>query len=95
MKDNKDLLKDVQQALAGNFELRNFLSNVRVLVNDGAVTIAGGVESNQLKQVAKKIINSVPGVNALIDRMRIEPVSRHRVDVEIDWTKGKMALSRY
>jgi osmotically-inducible protein OsmY len=94
MEDNKDLLKDVQQALARNSELRNFVSDMSVLVKDGEVIIAGAVESNQLKQLVKKIINGVPGVNALIDRLRIEALPRHRVDVEMDWAMGKMALSR-
>lgn len=94
MKDNKNLLNDVKQALAKNTAFRNCLSRIDVLANDGAVIIAGAVESAQLKQLAQKIINSVPGVRLLIDNLKIEVTPQHRVSVQIDWTDGTMALSK-
>jgi osmotically-inducible protein OsmY len=94
MKDNKNLLNDVKQALAGNTAFRNCLSKIDVLAKDGAVIIAGVVESTQLKQLAKKIIDSVPGVSLLIDDLKIEATPQHRVSVQIDWVDGTMALSK-
>lgn len=93
MKDNKNLLHDVQQALAKNSALQSCLSSIYVLVNDGAVIIAGAVESPQLKQLAKSIVGAVQGVNLLIDDLRIEAIPKNRVGVQIDWAGGRMSLS--
>lgn len=92
MKDNKNLLNDVQQALAKNTAFKSCLSSIYVLINDGAVIIAGVVESHQLKQLAKTIVGAVPGVNLLIDDLKIEATPQHRVGVQIDWAGGRMSL---
>jgi osmotically-inducible protein OsmY len=94
MKNNKDLLNEVQEALAKNTAFKNCLSNIYVLVNDGAVIIAGAVENNQLKNTARKIVSTIPGVKLLIEDLKIEPVPQHRIGVQIDWASGRMALTQ-
>lgn len=92
MKNNKDLLKEVQDALAKDNTLKTCLTNIYVLVNDGAVILAGSVDNMQLKKLAKKIVSAVSGVNLLIEDLRVEPLHQHRVGVQIDWASGSMAL---
>ncbi len=92
MKNNKDLLKEVQDALAKDNTLKTCLTNIYVLVNDGAVILAGSVDSMQLKKLANKIVSAVSGVNLLIEDLRVEPLQQHRVGVQIDWASGSMAL---
>lgn len=94
MKNNKDLLNEVQEALRKDAAFNNCLSNIYVLVNDGAVIVAGTVESKQLKSLARKVISAVPGVNLLIEDLKIEKTPQHRVGVQIDWASGRMALTQ-
>ena len=94
MKNNNDLLSNVQRELAKNTTLKSYLSNVSVLMNDGAVVLAGAVESYQLKNLIKTIVNAVPGVKLLIDNLKIETVPQHRVGVQFDWIGGRMVLTR-
>jgi osmotically-inducible protein OsmY len=94
MTNNKDLLTEVQEALRKNAAFKNCLSNIYVLVNDGAVIVAGSVENKQLKSLARKIISAVPGVNLLIEDLKIERTPLQRVGVQIDWASGRMALTQ-
>jgi osmotically-inducible protein OsmY len=93
MKDNRDLLTAVQNALANDATLKNFLTDIYVLVNDGAVILAGSVSNGELKKRTKKLVSEIPGVNLLIDDLKTEPIHPHRVGVQIDWASGNMALS--
>jgi osmotically-inducible protein OsmY len=92
MKTYNDLLERVQNALNNDPHLRNSLSSTYVFVNDGTVILSGSVKNLALKKLAQKIVAEVPGVNKLIEDLHVEP-THDRVDVQIDWTKGKMALS--
>ncbi len=92
MKKNKSILALVQEALANNPRLKACLDNIYIMVNDGAVILAGSVTHDSLKILAKGIVSSVPGVRLLIDDLRVEPVPQHRVGVQIDWAKGRMVL---
>jgi osmotically-inducible protein OsmY len=93
MKNNRDLLKDIQDALAKEASFKDCLASIYVLVNDGAVILAGSVNTVQLKNIARKITSAVPGVNLLIEELKVEPIPSHRVGVEIDWAIGKTALA--
>lgn len=92
MKNNANLLTLVQEALARDSKLKSCLDNIYIFVNDGAVIISGSVPQDLLKVLAKNIVSSLPGVNLVIDDLRVEPARRHRVGVDIDWAKGSMAL---
>lgn len=91
MKNNTTLLTQVREALAKDETLTSCLDNIYFLVNDGAVIIAGSVTQNSVRTLIKKIVAAVPGVNLLIDDLRVEPFPP-RVSVQIDWAKGNMAL---
>ncbi|HEY0745038.1 MAG TPA: BON domain-containing protein [Chryseosolibacter sp.] len=82
----------VKKALAKDSSLRACLDNIYILVNDGVVIMAGSVTQESLKTLAQKIVSSVPGVNIVIDDLKVEPSQPHRVGVQIDWAKGRMAL---
>ena len=92
MKNNANLLALVKEALARDSKLKSCLDNVYIFVNHGAVIISGSVPHDLLKVAAKKIVSSVPGVNLVIDDLRVEPARPHRVGVQIDWANGSMAL---
>jgi osmotically-inducible protein OsmY len=92
MKKNINLLTLVQDALAKDSKLRSCIDNIYILVNDGAVIMAGSVAQESVKALAKKIVSSVPGVNLLIDDLKVEPARAQRVGVQIDWAKCSMAL---
>ena len=94
MKNDKDLLNSLQRELTKNTTLKSYLQNVSVLVNDGAVVLAGVVESYYLKNLVKNIVHAVPGVNLLIDNLKIETIPQHRVGVQFDWVGGRMVLTR-
>lgn len=92
MTNNTSLLTLVREALAQDLTLKSCLDNIYIFVNEGAVTMSGSVPQELLKIVAKNIAASVPGVDLVIDDLRVEPARRHRIGVQIDWTNGSMAL---
>lgn len=92
MKNNKVLLKEVQDAFAKDPSFKNCIESIYVLVNDGAVILAGSVENTQLKKLAAKVVSAVSGVNLLIEDLKVGTVQPHRVGVQIDWASGRMAL---
>lgn len=92
MTNDTNLLTLVREALARDVTLKSCLDNIYIFVNEGSVTMSGSVPQELLKIMAKKIVSSVPGVNLVIDDLRVEPARRHRIGVEIDWTNGSMAL---
>ncbi|HEY9005761.1 MAG TPA: BON domain-containing protein [Ohtaekwangia sp.] len=93
MKNNKELLWDVQEALTQNPLLKENLSDLYVLVNDGAVIIAGNVGNPNLRQLAEQIVRNIPDVKFLINDIKVGVPDRQRVAVQIDWANGKMALT--
>lgn len=92
MENNANLLTLVQEALARDPKLKSCLDDIYIFVNDGVVIIFGSVRQDLLKALAKNIVSSVPGVNLVIDDLRVEPARRHGVGVQIDWANGSMAL---
>lgn len=92
MKNNTDLLRLIQETLVKDTNLRDCLDNIYILVNDGSVIIAGSVTQRALKTLARKTISGIPGVNILIDDLKIEPIRQQRVGVKIDWARGHMSV---
>lgn len=93
METNPNLLKQVQEALGNEPKLKQCLADIYILVNDGAVILAGSVRSDQLRRLARKVVSEVPGVNLFIEDLKVETHKQHRVAVQIDWAKGNMALA--
>ena len=49
--------------------------------------------SNPLVKGAEKIAYSMSGVNRFIEDLRGKPTPGNRIDVQIDWAQGRMAVS--
>jgi len=94
MKTNQHLLEKIQDALAVEKKLTGCLANTYILANDGAVIIAGSVASSETKTLAHQIVLATPGVNLLIDDLKVESSHSDRMGVRIDWANGRMALNR-
>ena len=92
MTTNENLLERVQEALSNDSKLKSCIDNIYILVHDGAVIVAGSVTDEYLKARANNIASAVPGVNLLIEDLKVEPVHHHRRGIQIDWNKGHIAL---
>lgn len=58
------------------------------------VQIADGVLENQFSKKGTDQVGSVmPGLNRFIEDLRTGYRSGSRIDVQIDWAKGRMAIS--
>ena len=53
----------------------------------------GLVENDSLKKGAEPIVSVIPTLNRFIDDLRIGYRSGSRIDVQIDWAHGRMAIS--
>ena len=49
--------------------------------------------NNALVKGAEKIASGISGVNRFIEDLRGKPTPGNRIDVQIDWAKGRMAIS--
>ena len=49
--------------------------------------------NNQLVKGAEKISSGISGVNRFIEDLRGKPTPGNRIDVQIDWAHGRMAIS--
>ncbi|HZR30056.1 MAG TPA: BON domain-containing protein [Terriglobales bacterium] len=66
--DDQTLTTKIQQQLTTN----PALSNVNVTVNNGVATLEGKVSSKQDRKQAKQIVESVPGVKKVKDKLTVE-----------------------
>jgi osmotically-inducible protein OsmY len=85
MKTNKELMAEIQHALAKEEKLRECLANIYVLVSDGAVILAGSVNSKTLKEVTRAIVGSIPEVNLVMNDLKIEPSRSQPLGVSFGW----------
>lgn len=46
-----------------------------------------------LKKSSEQIASVIPGINRLMHDLRVGHSSGSRIDVQIDWAKGRMAVS--
>jgi len=49
--------------------------------------------NNSLMKGAEKISSGISGVNRFIEDLRGKPTPGNRIDVQIDWAQGRMAIS--
>jgi hypothetical protein len=47
------------------------------------------VSADQLKKSAEQIVSVIPGINRLMHDLRVGHSSGSRIDVQIDWAKGR------
>ena len=86
MKHNANLLDKVKNALSEDLRLREDVDNIYILVNDGAVILAGSVKNTTSKEQAIKTVSGIPGVNLLIEDLTVEP-QRNSGGILIDFGK--------
>jgi osmotically-inducible protein OsmY len=86
MKHNANLLDKVKNALSEDPRLREDVDNIYILVNDGAVILAGSVKNTTSKEQAIKTVSGIPGVNLLIEDLTVEP-QRNSGGILIDFGK--------
>lgn len=48
--------------------------------------------ADQLKKGTDQIVSAMPGINRLMHDLRAGYSSGSRIDVQIDWAKGRMAV---
>ena len=80
MKDDYKIKQDVLEELDWTPEIE--ASRVGVEVTDGAVTLAGAVETYRQRQAAREAARRVSGVRSLVDRLEIELPVQHRLSDE-------------
>jgi hypothetical protein len=51
------------------------------------------LESNLVKKAAEPMAAVIPSINRFIEDIRTGYRSGSRIDVQIDWAKGRMAIS--
>jgi osmotically-inducible protein OsmY len=86
MKHNADLLKKIKDALSEDPRLKDDVANVYILVNDGAVILAGSVKTIALKEQAIKTVSGIRGITLLIEDVIVEP-QRNNGGILIDFGK--------
>ena len=80
MTDDYKIKQDVLEELDWTPEIE--ASRVGVEVTDGAVTLAGAVETYRQRQAAREAVRRVSGVRSLVDRLEIELPVQHRLSDE-------------
>jgi osmotically-inducible protein OsmY len=94
MEKNMNIMALVQEALAKDSNLKPFLGTIYIFDNQGVVTLKGSVPDDFVKGLSMKIVSAVAGVKQVIDELKVEPKEHPRVDVQIDWANGDMALGK-
>ncbi|MCU0805651.1 MAG: BON domain-containing protein [Burkholderiales bacterium] len=82
MVENEQVVKDVHAALEHGAHLDPHAWPVRVEVHGATVTLEGEVGDIVAKRRAVEQVAKVPGVNGVVDRLRLRPVER-RSDGEV------------
>lgn len=93
MKTNSNLQLQLQERLEKEPILKYNLDDVRIAVNGGTVILAGSVNDELQKKLIHKVASEMNGVNRVVSTLLVEPEKQHRVGVQIDWSKGSMAVS--
>lgn len=86
MKHSDNLLMEVKDALSDDPRLRDDVPNIYILVNDGAVVLAGSVKNCALKELVMKTVSGIRGVDLVIEDLRVEP-QRNSRSILIDFGK--------
>jgi hypothetical protein len=53
----------------------------------------GNTETPPAEKISEPIVSVIPGINRFIDDLRTGYRSGSRIDVQIDWAQGRMAIS--
>ena len=92
MKANDELKNRVKGALVNIDGLAQYLSEIHTLVSDGVVTLNGQVDTAERKNNITDVVVKLQGVKEVINALKIAPVDKHRVGVDINWVEGDVNL---
>jgi hypothetical protein len=56
-------------------------------------TMENNASPDLLKKGTEQIVSVIPGINRFMHDLRVGYSSGSRIDVQIDWAKGRMAVS--
>jgi osmotically-inducible protein OsmY len=90
MKTDKDLISQIKEKLSAQPALKDCLSTIALIVNDGDVLVSGQVDTAEQHKLIVQTIDALPGIRVVTDNLKVQKGSRHRHNVDIDWSKGEM-----
>jgi hyperosmotically inducible periplasmic protein len=67
-----DLTKEVRRAIVDDGDLSTTAHNVKVIVDNGVVTLAGPVKSMDERQKVEQIAMNVPGTAKVINKLEVK-----------------------
>jgi len=80
MKTDSQIKQDVLDELKWDPEIDH--TKIGIAVSDGAVTLTGHVATYAQKLAAKRVVKSVDGVQAVVDKIDVQLESQHRMTDE-------------
>jgi hyperosmotically inducible protein len=70
---DRKIAQQIRQAIVGDKSLSTYAGNVKVIVQDGAVTLKGPVRSEQEKRAVEEKAAQVAGADKVTDQIEIAP----------------------
>lgn len=66
--------------------------------NDNNITLLAGasgttLDNNLMTKGSEQVVSGIPSINRMIEDLRSGYRSGSRIDVQIDWAKGRMAIT--
>lgn len=77
-KDDNEIAKDVLNAFKWNWEVPG--DDIKIKVEDGWVSLHGGVQWNYQREAAKKAIRNLPGIRGIIDNITINTAAHDGIE---------------
>jgi hyperosmotically inducible protein len=72
-KSDREMARQIRQAIVKDKSLSTYAHNVKVIVQDGAVTLKGPVRSDEEKQSIEAKAGQVAGADKVIDQIEVAP----------------------
>lgn len=72
-KSDREMARQIRQAIVKDKSLSTYAHNVKVIVQDGAVTLKGPVHSDEEKQSIEAKAGQVAGADKVTDQIEVAP----------------------
>jgi hyperosmotically inducible protein len=72
-KSDREMARQIRQAIVKDKSLSSYAHNVKVIVQDGAVTLKGPVRSDEEKQSIEAKAGQVAGADKVTDQIEVAP----------------------
>jgi hyperosmotically inducible periplasmic protein len=72
-KSDREMARQIRQAIVKDKSLSTYAHNVKVVVQDGAVTLKGPVRSDEEKQSIEAKAGQVAGADKVTDQIEVAP----------------------